>query len=366
MKEPMHALSVGVVLVVVFITVWLIEHPSIGFTLLGLVVVIFIILAYFRIQHWMIEYHLEMMRKKAELYALKTSMTPVPRRNIIRAEHDQVVLIDTDEGVMTAWHPVLSNKGNTSNGTSDVDPSIVVSQCPSFREAIRDVRSNQFILGYDENGPIYTRETDFVSMGVLGIPRSGKSNYISWLVAQAVKRNIAIELWDPHGVNDLHQISGITVYNGIDEIDERGVQIGYYFTQAIKTYQSGQQVPPLLLIVDELTSISEHAEQAMAFVNRALREGPKFGLTLVLASHGFPSELFDYSMTRDAISSYIAFNTKELQARMLGFDKEEVRRYLPIVKQQKGVGILYTRHDGQTRLVSVPEVSVRDVQSITA
>ncbi|NJL57885.1 hypothetical protein HC928_24195 [bacterium] len=161
------------------------------------------------------------------------------------------------------------------------------------------------------------------SLALGGKSGSGKSTYATRLIQQYTKvcPDHQIVILDPHFPNEqslAHRVqavcpdSTIVVYSELAEIAE-------YIEHVYKNIST---VPPQLIVIDELTSITQRKAEVKIHLTQIAQEGRKFQIGLWLIAHNWTAKTLT-SELRDNIKVLCCLTLRKNQAAtMLGYVPE--------------------------------------------
>lgn len=214
--------------------------------------------------------------------------------------------------------------------------------------------------------------SDLISTAVVGIPGTGKSTLLRFVVAQLIKVGGSVVVWDPHG-SIAREMSGFfPCYDGPEEIGKSAFEMLAELERRRKLYKAQQLLgDPLLIVIDEWLLISDCPGAAGKAINRAVREvvleGRKFGMYILLAGQSLPAASFKESGTavsRAFVTRYV-FNVNRMHAIQVGIPAEEAKRLLPVIEfAGVGVAIISSGRLGvRPRIVAIPTTVTSDIRA---
>lgn len=298
-------------------------------------------------------------------------------------------------------HTVTSAIPNTATLELVEDAEIVEAQrvVPTFSDLVRSHKvgpGQPLVIGYDGDGELVVGSwEDFYSMGVGGIPGSGKSNTAVHFIAQVLAADGEVYLWDPNKgnrqslANRLGPMADLLA-DAIAKSHEEGLALVRKFHGDLQERKRidderdrlGQpeiEWPPSLLVVDEFTIVMKKEQSRLSVLEskdrkteevRGLQgllgdvnlEGRKYGKYALYLGQIWSAAATGGGDMRDALGASIVHKSRQAQARMLsGALGAEMPR--DIFDLQKGECYVFTSTGEQWR-VQIPLVDAQGVADL--
>jgi hypothetical protein len=222
----------------------------------------------------------------------------------------------------------------------------------TYTEVSKHFHKDKLILGFIEQEgktvPLYGAIEDLFCVDIIGLPGRGKSTLLYFLIAQFVRMQAKITIFDPHATlmqlknigNYAHNMENILKWVPLvhDEFDERQKRFE----------ENGGEChdPYYVLVIDELAAIATHErmmrkknrnfDSVIDLIQRIVIEGRKYRIFCFVASQAIPSTVLP-TLARDNFASHYAFYSTALNARMTGFTSEQIKRFIdPLKKREAG------------------------------
>src|SRR5258708_33504653 len=219
------------------------------------------------------------------------------------------------------------------------------------------INSNQLILCYGADGPIYGTVKDLLSMGVAGKPGKGKTTALMYFVAILLKAGAEVVVFDPHGsMNMLSMFSEQHLRNmpetaRIVYLSDPTDMYAYLdpLTRELQNrdqrYKRTNGNPkflkhPLLFLADELPVLTSHDEETgrknngiMKMIRRFVLEARKWNGFFIGSSQTFDAKIIPTGI-RDSLSSRMVFYSSDMRAKMAGLEKDSIDDLLPMSKRR--------------------------------
>ncbi|HET8840790.1 MAG TPA: hypothetical protein VFN35_04950 [Ktedonobacteraceae bacterium] len=272
--------------------------------------------------------------------------------------------------------------------TALTSPNGLPRRSPPFAQMKHLIPKGVDVLGFDGRRFICADPfNQSVNMAAIGLPRSGKTTFLTFQVAQAVMRGAEVRGWDIHG--DVAKSLGelFHIIEDVDEIlkDAKGLRKELDRRRALRRRATKQnhdkaaqkewaETRELCLIVDEFMALmtrlkvdksKRERQELVSTILLLIAEGAKYKVRLVLAGQTMPASLFgdDGSSARDIISTKYVFLSRDDQARMFGLDPKGIENLLPLLSaNSKGYAVLAGGPLLQSILISIPNTTVEDIK----
>lgn len=260
---------------------------------------------------------------------------------------------------------------------------------PTFAQMKHLFRQGQDILGYDGDEFIFADSlSQSVNMGVIGLPRSGKTVCLTFHVAQAVARNAIVRGWDLHG-DVTKDLGGL--FHILDDVDEivndcqwldkeikrRSALRKRALAGDIQVKREWTNTRELFFVIDEFLALMTRLklrkpdrELVANTVLLLIAEGAKFKMRILIAGQTMPAALFGDggSSARDILSTRYAFRSRDDQARRFGIESLAIETLLSSIAsgddECKGYAILDGGPLLHAKLVSIPFTTVDDIRRL--
>lgn len=215
------------------------------------------------------------------------------------------------------------------SGPPEVVQAAVSAAPPQPLTLAQVLRLPGLVIGSSAEGPLII-EGEATSVGVGGMPGSGKSSTVAGLVAQHAALGHRVKLADPHARS---QRRGLTAYleplkNSIEEMASDGPSILALVRKAHAELEqrkrTGRSPEPLVIVVDEWLSLLLGKDgQALAGLLVAIVvEGQKYDITAILAAQNWMAAAAGGSLLRNPIPTTIAHRMRPADMRALTGHRE--------------------------------------------
>lgn len=252
------------------------------------------------------------------------------------------------------------------NAPIDVTPVVVASApAPHWSQL---TRPGALLFGSGDDGAAYAELAYCAGVAICGQPRSGKTTLARLLLAQAAQQDATLIVCDPHGARPDSLLSSLeplrpAMQRAATSGDEIANAIALACRIADKRLQSAAQYPPLVVVIDELTSLV--LKQTLDYATLArlaalVVEPAKVRMHIILIGHDWSAK---------TLGSYGAVLRRAVTHRaVLRSDAGNADLLLPpaLAKQaarlERGTAIIVGDDAPQT--VRVPQVNAADLAAV--
>ncbi len=240
------------------------------------------------------------------------------------------------------------------------DGQAALSGVPTFAQYLQlnQPTADRMLFGYADNGPIYGRLDQLLSVEIVGRQGQGKTTLLRLIYAQCLIVGVQIVVWDLHEdiVDDL---PGAQTYTTAAAIEASASALVRELDRRIADHD--KTATPVMALVDEINQLVNVVPIVADAIGRLVNEGRKYKMFCIVSAKGLPATLFGGSTVRDAFSSRFAFQTTTRQAAMIGFDRDVV----PAVRDLTPGRALF-EGPVPAQIISVPYTTADDVRAILA
>ncbi len=254
----------------------------------------------------------------------------------------------------------------TAGATTEVAVEI-----PALAALIKDNllidESFNILLGYRANSaPRYGAWPK--TFGIGGIGNSGKSVTALYLILIALLQRAKVTVCDPHRTKErsLYKklkplerwIEFASTPNEILAVSER-------YSAELQARKSGAQLPPHLIVYDELTSMikrtPEISKQIVKVIESASQEGMGFDMYVMAICHSWDKDSIGDVAIRQALNAAFIHHLDAGQSKFLLSDDKKLARLT--VKLLPG-HCLYRDEYGEVEELTIPYGTVREAQLV--
>lgn len=371
--------TTALVITVIGVVLW--QFRYVVFAALCAAVVVFLgIRAYF-VYLSVVDRRLETRRKWLEVKQIEINLDYVPvEYGAVFVHADEVrELVEFKKSVPKTVHHHYAEDGAVPGEDARIIESIPQDPIPVYAQVVEgEVTAGHICLGVMQGSDgkwskfIWGDISDLISTAVVGIPGTGKSTLLRFVVAQLIKVGGSVVVWDPHGSIAREMAGFFPCYDGAEEIGKSAFEMLDELERRRKLYKAQQLLgDPLLIVIDEWLLISDVPGAAGKAINTAVRqvvlEGRKFGMYILLAGQSLPAASFKESGTavsRAFVTRYV-FNVNRMHAIQVGIPAEEAKRLLPVIEYAgAGVAIISSGRLGvRPRIVAIPTTVTSDIRA---
>lgn len=230
--------------------------------------------------------------------------------------------------------------------------------------------SDELVLGYGNDGPIYGTVKDLLSMMFVGKPGRGKSSALLYYTAILVMINAIVWVFDPQG--SMSEIKGVLNYKDtMEDIEDSLPDIYSEITERENLWRQNRSVkPPMLILIDEIPLIADYEADKkigngiLKLTRKAVLEWRKYNVYVILSGQSLPATVLP-TLTRDNLASRLVFYSSDAHARMAGLDEDSRKKLLPVLRKAKaGTAILDVSTRDEPDIASIPFTTVNDLVEI--
>jgi hypothetical protein len=215
-------------------------------------------------------------------------------------------------------------------------------------------------LCWTQDGPLYGTLEDLLSVAMVGLPRSGKSTYIMYLICCFASIGAEVVVWDIHGMmGELKTLNGqrlanmpetarITYHDSEDLIIEslQGIHQEIETRDAYYKANTRAKKHPFVLLADEMPRLSAinkklikvDAPSLSELFGRLVNEAAKWNMSLIAGGQFFRAEILPCEITQN-MATKVAFHCEDENARQAGISNKAIKEYMETI-QASPAGIM--------------------------
>ena len=315
---------------------------------------------------WRIYKETRLKEREFEVNAFFRHREQVVKEQLINhwMRHDQEI---SYAGAAGRYHRAA---GQTIVTPADI-PALPTS-VPPFRAIMGYIKGENIVLGVNVQGVVQGTVSDWLSTLWVGMPRTGKTYGLNFVIGQLIILRAQFLILDPHA--QMMELSTLLPYvHRVDRCIEMAETIELELEARIDRFEANNSTcldPHYMLIVDELPAIADKEDQLEAqkvkfrslidVIRRIVCEGPKYHMYCAAVGQSVPHTVIP-TIARDNMSSRYVFNCMPRVASMAGLDNTSINTMLPSLDNQVGKCIISPARM-KPFLGAIPKTDISDLQ----